>query len=88
MDNSSGDPDINDFVDAYLVHRETDPESYTLEALDMVLLDLYIAGTDATSTVMTWAILYLATNPDIQQKIHDEIVRVRSIIVKSLKYLF
>jgi len=75
IDSCEGEPEINDFVDAYLVHRKTDPETYSLGELDNVLDDLFIAGTDTTSTTMTWAVVYLVNNPDIQQKIHEEIMR-------------
>jgi len=75
IDSCEGEPEINDFVDAYLVHRKTDPETYTLGELDNVLDDLFLAGTDTTSTTMTWAIVYLVNNPEIQQKIHEEIMR-------------
>ena len=71
-----GEPEVNDFVDAYLVHRRTDPEIFTLEQLDFVLLDLFAAGTDTTSTTLSWAVVYLVTNPEIQKKIHDEIMTV------------
>ena len=36
-------------------------------------MQLYIAGTDTTSSNLYWAILYVAKYPEIQQKIYEEI---------------
>lgn len=71
-----GELEASDFLTAYLIHRRTDPEGYSLEALDLVLVDLYLAGTDTVSTTLTWAVVYLVSHPEIQQKIHDEIINV------------
>ena len=37
------------------------------------LLGLFVAGTDTTTTTLTWAMLYLMENPGIQAKIRTEI---------------
>lgn len=39
----------------------------------MVVSDLFQAGTDTTQTTMRWAVLLLANDPKLQQKIHNEI---------------
>ncbi|KAL3862691.1 hypothetical protein ACJMK2_008644 [Sinanodonta woodiana] len=36
-------------------------------------MDLFLAGTETTSTTVTWASFYLATRPDIQSRIFAEI---------------
>ncbi|ODN05797.1 Cytochrome P450 2J5 [Orchesella cincta] len=57
---------IRDFIDVYLkeMHSVTDPKStfYGKEG-----------GTDTTSTTLAWAILYLATHPEVQKKLQAEI---------------
>ncbi len=39
----------------------------------MVVSDLFQAGTDTTQTFLRWALLILANDPKLQEKIHDEI---------------
>ncbi|KAL3862693.1 hypothetical protein ACJMK2_008646 [Sinanodonta woodiana] len=36
-------------------------------------MDLFLAGTETTSTTVNWASFYLATRPDIQSRIFEEI---------------
>ncbi len=36
-------------------------------------MDLFAAGSETTATTLSWAVLYLILNPDIQVKIHREI---------------
>ena len=38
-----------------------------------VLLDLFVAGSDTTSTTLTWACLYLAVFKEKQDKLHKEL---------------
>ena len=39
----------------------------------VVLLDLFAAGGDTTSTTLGFAILYLITYPEVQKRVHKEI---------------
>ena len=41
--------------------------------LRIVMQDLFTAGTETTSTTLLWLVLLLATHPDIQQKMQQEI---------------
>ena len=43
------------------------------EQLISVLMQIYVAGTDTTSSVLYWAFLYLVIHPDIQDKLYAEI---------------
>ncbi|XP_071508807.1 cytochrome P450 2U1-like [Diadema antillarum] len=76
LDAATGEPEIHDFLDAYLVHRKSDPDTFTIEALHFDLLDLFLAGTDTISLTLSWAIKYLAVHTDVQQKVHDEIKKI------------
>ncbi|ESO03124.1 hypothetical protein HELRODRAFT_141144, partial [Helobdella robusta] len=38
--------------------------------------DLFIAGTETTATTLSWLIILMANNPDVQQKVQEELDRV------------
>ncbi len=40
------------------------------------LIDLFIAGSETTSTTLSWGMLYMILNPDIQHKVQDELDEV------------
>ena len=41
--------------------------------LSSVLLDLFIAGSETSSTTMNWAMLYMILNPEIQTRVQKEL---------------
>ncbi|XP_078580388.1 cytochrome P450 2U1-like [Branchiostoma floridae x Branchiostoma japonicum] len=70
--------DIRDFIDAFLLEQQRAPEekareNFTDKELQEVLIDLFLAGTETTATTTRWALLYMMLNPDIQEKVHQEI---------------
>jgi len=79
-----GDEDHpRDLMDAYMneVNKTTDPYSTFyketgVNSMRAVIADLHGAGSETTSTTLTYAILYLMKHPEIQKKLHDEIDRV------------
>ena len=38
--------------------------------------DLFGAGTETTATTLDWAVMYMCMYPDIQEKVHSEIIDV------------
>ena len=55
-----------------------DPESTFNEkgaedTLAMILVDLFIAGNETTSTALLWFFLLMVAHPHIQQKVQQEI---------------
>ncbi|XP_059111986.1 cytochrome P450 2J5-like isoform X5 [Peromyscus eremicus] len=50
--------------------------SFNEENLIFSTLDLFLAGTETTSTTLRWALLYMALYPDVQEKVQTEIDRV------------
>uniref|UniRef100_A0A667WJD1 Cytochrome P450, family 2, subfamily N, polypeptide 13 n=1 Tax=Myripristis murdjan TaxID=586833 RepID=A0A667WJD1_9TELE len=44
--------------------------------LALCSLDLFVAGTETTSTTLLWALTFLIKNPDVQEKVQAEIDRV------------
>ncbi|XP_069163629.1 cytochrome P450 2L1 isoform X1 [Procambarus clarkii] len=76
--------DPQDFIDAFLVdhvtspHNPSDHRKYLLSEPDLRnlksnLSDLYMAGTETTSSTLRWGFLYLAMYPQVQAKIQKEI---------------
>ncbi|XP_064369137.1 vitamin D 25-hydroxylase isoform X5 [Dromaius novaehollandiae] len=65
------------FVDAYLDEmdcNENDPEStYSTENLIFSVGELIIAGTETTTNVLRWAVLFMALYPNIQGQVQKEI---------------
>ena len=39
----------------------------------IVSIQLYVAGSETTSTALRWALLYMCLNPDMQQRAQAEI---------------
>ena len=41
----------------------------------MSLFDLFIAGSETTSTTLTWAALYMVRYPEVQRRVQEELDR-------------
>ncbi|KAI4892532.1 hypothetical protein NFI96_024702 [Prochilodus magdalenae] len=68
-----------DYMDSFLIEKENSHapvEGFTEENLLRCTLDLFIAGTETTTTTLRWALIYLIKHPDIQDKVQEEIDRV------------
>ncbi|KAG8003541.1 Cytochrome P450 2J6 [Nibea albiflora] len=68
-----------DYIDTFIIEIENHKESdlgFTETNLAMCSTDLFLAGTETTSTTLLWALVYLIKYPDIQDKVHAEIDRV------------
>ncbi|CAK6955177.1 cytochrome P450 2J4-like [Scomber scombrus] len=65
-----------DYIDSFLIemgnHKESDL-GFDETNLALCSLDLFLAGTETTSTTLQWALIYLIKNPDIQEKVQAEI---------------
>ncbi|XP_061269048.1 cytochrome P450 2J2-like isoform X2 [Bos javanicus] len=72
--------EARDFIDAYLQeiekHKGNATSSFDDENLICSTLDLFLAGTETTSTTLRWGLLFMALNPEIQEKVQAEIDRV------------
>ncbi|XP_070816898.1 uncharacterized protein [Chaetodon trifascialis] len=68
-----------DYIDTFIIemekHKETDL-GFTETNLALCSLDLFLAGTETTSTTLLWALVFLIKHPDVQDKVHAEIDRV------------
>ncbi|XP_051898924.1 cytochrome P450 2J5-like [Pristis pectinata] len=70
---------IRDYIDAYLLETEKKPEadSFMLDGnLLFNIYDLFLAGTETTTTTLRWGLLYMMAYPDIQEKCQKEVDEV------------
>ncbi|XP_030290316.1 cytochrome P450 2J6-like [Sparus aurata] len=68
-----------DYIDSFIIEMEKHKESqlgFTETNLAMCSVDLFLAGTETTSTTLLWALIYLIKNPDVQEKVHAELDKV------------
>eukprot|EP00092_Neocalanus_flemingeri_P008902 GFUD01009577.1.p1 GENE.GFUD01009577.1~~GFUD01009577.1.p1 ORF type:complete len:538 (-),score=125.63 GFUD01009577.1:53-1666(-) len=75
-----------DFIDAYLIemkkkkdNEETNSYFYEelgIESLFCVLHDLFLAGSETSSTFLLWSIIFLMRHPDSQAQLHAELDEV------------
>ncbi|XP_077144290.1 cytochrome P450 2B4-like [Ranitomeya variabilis] len=75
----SGQP--RDYIDCYLDELEKEQEerksTFNNENLFICVSDLFIAGTETTSSTLEWCLLYMMMYPDIQEKCREEIDKIR-----------
>ncbi|XP_078597942.1 cytochrome P450 2U1-like [Branchiostoma floridae x Branchiostoma japonicum] len=69
--------DIRDLIDAFLLEKrrrqEDENTTFTEQQNILVVMDLFLAGTETTSTTLRWALLYMILHPDMQEKVQQEI---------------
>jgi len=75
--------DVNeprDYIDMVLIEIEKSKDSQSsfhgqlgLDNLKVSMFDLFLAGSETTSTTLTWAALYMVRYPEIQEKIQKEL---------------
>ncbi|XP_044126551.1 cytochrome P450 2J6-like [Bufo gargarizans] len=71
-----------DYIDCYLdemdkVQRDDNKSTFEEENLFTCLVDLFVAGTETTSSSLDWCLLYMMLYPDIQEKCREEIDKIR-----------
>merc|ERR550525_2117806 len=75
--------DPRDFTDKMLIeiNNTTDKSSsfygeVGIDNLRNTLFDLFLAGSETTSTTLTWAALYLVRYPEVQSRVQEELDQV------------
>uniref|UniRef100_A0A8C9ZP88 Cytochrome P450 2J2-like n=1 Tax=Sander lucioperca TaxID=283035 RepID=A0A8C9ZP88_SANLU len=67
--------DQRDYIDSLLENGQGG-NAFDEENLVMCVMDLFVSGSETTSTTLRWAFLYMAKYPEIQAKVQAEIDRV------------
>jgi len=69
-----------DYIDVFIMemekHKGEAEMGFEESNLALCALDLFLAGTETTSTTLQWALVYLIKWPHIQEKVQAEIDRV------------
>ncbi|XP_035660928.1 cytochrome P450 2D4-like [Branchiostoma floridae] len=70
-----------DFLDFCLLELEQREkvEGLTEENVLYMAQNLFLAGTDTTANTLLWSLLYMTLNPDIQNKVHEELDAVLGV---------
>ena len=68
-----------DLTDGFLaafekeIAKETGKEIGSIEDIQGLMVDIVFAGSDTTSSVLAWYVLYIVLHEDVQKKIHAEL---------------
>uniref|UniRef100_A0A3B4WYR2 Cytochrome P450, family 2, subfamily N, polypeptide 13 n=1 Tax=Seriola lalandi dorsalis TaxID=1841481 RepID=A0A3B4WYR2_SERLL len=68
-----------DYIDTFLIeekHNRRSEQGFEEGNLVLCCLDLFLAGSETTSKTLQWGLIYLITNPHIQDKVQAEVDRV------------
>ncbi|XP_016381157.1 cytochrome P450 2K16 [Sinocyclocheilus rhinocerous] len=74
--------DLRGFVDSFLIRMQNAEESgvknslFQKQNLIFTVANLFVAGTDTTSTTLRWGLLFMAKYPHIQDRLQEEIDQV------------
>ena len=66
---------IRDFPDVY-INAEKSGNPIEFDTFSNVMIDLFIAGTETTSTLLNWSLLYLSLHPEVQKRCQEQIDQV------------
>ncbi|KAL5142461.1 Cytochrome P450 71A26 [Glycine soja] len=78
--------DLNDFVDILLWIQKTNAVGFKIDrtTIKALLLDMFSASTETTSSVLGWAMTELLRHPNVMQKLQDE---VRNVIGDRITHI-
>ena len=83
-----------DYTDVVLaeIQNTTDPSSsfygqVGLDNLKVALFDLFLAGSETTSTTLTWAALYMVRYPEVQKRVQVDKFLLRYLLYTIIYYL-
>ncbi|XP_035317225.1 cytochrome P450 2K6 isoform X1 [Cricetulus griseus] len=72
--------DPRSFIDAFLLRQQEEndisADYFNEENLLALVSNLFAAGTETTATTLRWGVTLMMRYPEVQEKVHDEIVKV------------
>ncbi|XP_031202898.1 cytochrome P450 2K6-like [Mastomys coucha] len=72
--------DPRSLIDAFLVRQQeennTSADYFNEENLLVLVSNLFTAGTETTASTLRWGIILMMRYPEVQKKVHDEIIKV------------
>ncbi|XP_078621645.1 cytochrome P450 2D4-like isoform X2 [Branchiostoma floridae x Branchiostoma japonicum] len=77
-----------DFIDYCLLELEQQEKvsGLTEENVMYMAQDLFFAGTETATNTLLWSLLYITLNPDVQQKVHEELDAVVGASLPALSH--
>ncbi|KAK1372023.1 geraniol 8-hydroxylase-like [Heracleum sosnowskyi] len=66
-------PPHGDLLDSFLDFRQENEVYFGVRQIKVLLMDLFIAGTEANATTIEWTMTELILNPDIMKKLREEL---------------
>lgn len=64
------------YVDAFLAEMDSETaqaRGFTQKHLEIILMDFFQAGVETVNSTLSWACLFLATNPEVQERVQADI---------------
>nr|XP_026692382.1 cytochrome P450 2B10-like [Ciona intestinalis] len=86
--------DVNkpkDYIDAFLIEmKKYSPENswFHEESLRVCVADLFYAGTETSTSTILWGMIALINYPEIQEKLHKEIVNATGELIHCLHFIY
>ncbi|KAL8261307.1 hypothetical protein R6Q59_025356 [Mikania micrantha] len=71
-----GTSEHHDLLDVFLKINQDNPQEFSRSCFKILILDMFIAGTDTTSTTVEWAMAEVLRNPHIMAKSKEELEHV------------
>ncbi|KAJ0008635.1 hypothetical protein NQD34_016050 [Periophthalmus magnuspinnatus] len=65
-----------DYIDSFIIEMKNNKDSdagFDETNLAYCAMDLFLAGTETTSTSLQWTLIYLIKHPEVQEKVQEEI---------------
>nr|XP_002125554.2 cytochrome P450 2A13 [Ciona intestinalis] len=78
-----------DYIDAFLVEmKKHSPQDswFHDESLMVCVADLFLAGTETSTSTIMWGVVVLINYPEIQEKLHQEITNTTGEALPSLNH--
>uniref|UniRef100_UPI00398F8A07 cytochrome P450 2K1-like n=1 Tax=Pristiophorus japonicus TaxID=55135 RepID=UPI00398F8A07 len=72
--------DLRSFIDVFMFRQQQESDNpnshFHYDNLLYTTRNLFVAGMETTSTTLRWGMLLMMKYPEIQRKVHEEIIRV------------